>query len=247
MNTRQSIVVRNPRAEKLRARGLLSPARPLAPTGEALRRAQVAQRRRALGTPLTDALANDVFSSSTARSRALLWAAGCAVLIGGLIWLVGNTALAVGVASVAFLIAWFAFTGPGHNHSAKPMEIASAQAFDTFLQTRGTKLPNTAVAILQGIRGDLAALLAALPLGRSVGVFNPDEASMVHSLIARYLPDAVDPYLALTAPSAEQQDLLSRQLNLMAQMIRKLRAKLEDDHARRLIRNAQFLERRFHN
>jgi hypothetical protein len=95
-------------------------------------------------------------------------------------------------------------------------------------------------------------LLPDLPQLRASGALTGDDAFFVRQTVARYIPDALGPYLALSvegrarkpADGVDPERLLNEQLDLLAQKLATLSTLADDARLDTLRRNRAFLDRR---
>lgn len=159
----------------------------------------------------------------------------CAVVAGVALALTGVdlvlVAIAVPLACVAGYGAVSMVNRTAAHRSAKS-ELELAAAFDRLVEAAGTD-----VARLNRIRELLPGLICA-PL-------SADDAFFVRQAVARYIPDALAPYLALPqARRAEQQGLLDEQLKLVEDKLAALAQAADQAQLERLKQNRTFLERK---
>ena len=241
---------RDPRAEKLRARGMVGNASVRAqPGNEALRRARVARRQGALGVTLSEQVRKRVRAQPGTDSRlahpALAGAAFSASLAVVGFMVDGFIAMVV-LAAGGFVIGVFLLTLTNRNRGVRnaEAEIASADEFDVFVTARCTRLPDAAITSLGEMKTLFARLFPALRSVKAIGAFGVDDVFFIHQAVKRYLPDAIDPYLALPTPADSARLAMQEQLDLVTRKLRMLSDRLDDVHVQELLRNRNFLVRK---
>lgn len=225
-----------PRAERLRALGMVGAVAAPAPSVEALRRARASQRRMALGADLADTVAARTHVSRDAQRMA--WAPLLCVPAVATAGAVAADRIFLGV-SLALLcvVAWLLQHA---RRDADPV-LAYAAAFDTLVAAYATRLPETAAAELREIKTRLASLLPAL---HEHALANMDDAHVVRQAAVRYVPDALTLWSALGAPSATDNRVLHAQLALVRGSLDAIARRLDQAHGANLARHLVFVERR---
>ena len=241
---------RDPRAERLRARGVIGAAESRPEIGsEAARRARAGQRINAMGPGLKAAVSDKMRTRRDGgigplkiASVALLGAIGFGVVgfvASGFIAMV--LAAAIGFALTLQLCAFFMRQ---RRERAASDELESAEAFDKLLVKYTGRVPQEAIDTLMALKKSLAVVFADLAVARKSGVLADEDAFFAHELVRRYVPDAVDPFLAIKSPGADSVTAMQRQLTMLAERLRETEGRLDASHEQALIRNRKFLERR---
>jgi hypothetical protein len=159
----------------------------------------------------------------------------CAVVAGAALALTGADlvmlAVAVPLACVAGYGVVSALNAAAARRGAKN-ELELAAAFDRLVGASGTDNPR-----LERIKELLPGLICA-PL-------SADDAFFVRQAVARYIPDALAPYLALPpARRVEQAGLLDEQLKMVEDKLAALAQAADQAQLERLRQNRAFLERK---
>lgn len=178
--------------------------------------ASVSQAYRATVRPLPAGIV-----CAVAAGAALAWSGVDLVLV----------AIAVPLACVAGYGVVSMVNRTAARRSAKG-ELELAAAFDRLLEAAGTEVPrlNRIKALLPGL---ICVQLSA------------DDAFFVRQAVARYIPDALAPYLALPAARrAEQDGLLDGQLKMIEDKLAALAESAHQAQLERLRQNRSFLERK---
>lgn len=228
------------------------PKKPVA--AEALRRAARARDLQALGTPL----AAQVAARATAGNRRLRphlvgLALGCSSIV---LTLVGASLPVVALAAAAlygagYLVAQAYARRRGAVRIAPAVELAGR--FDAFVAQQIARLPEDANASLQRIKTLLARLLPVLSDPGTAAELTQEEAFFAREAVARYLPDAVGPFLAIPPDRAEvalgpdartPRSLLVEQLGMIERELARIDARLAAGRASELARNRELLDRR---
>lgn len=130
-------------------------------------------------------------------------------------------------------------------------ELDLAAAFDQLVEGAARELPEATLAQLNRIKALLTGLLAELPDLRESGTLSSDDAFFVRQVVARYVPDAVTPYLAMPAagrragaPAQSAERLLDEQLAMIEEKLAALGQRAQEAQLDRLRRNRSFLERK---
>ena len=98
----------------------------------------------------------------------------------------------------------------------------------------------------------LVRLLPELPQLRDSGALGGDDAFFVRQTVARYVPDALGPFLALSvegrtrkpADGNDAERLLNEQLDLLVQKLARLSTLADEARVETLRRNRTFLDRK---
>jgi hypothetical protein len=131
-------------------------------------------------------------------------------------------------------------------------EIELAAAFDRLVETAARDLPESTLERLRMIKTHLVQLLPDMPSLRESGALGGDDVFFVRQAIARYVPDALSPFLALSAeartrrspPGEDPEHLLNGQLDLLAQKFASLATRADEAQLETLRRNRTFLDRK---
>jgi len=123
-------------------------------------------------------------------------------------------------------------------------EFDTAEAFDALASKCIGLLPTEAQNALAELKRRLIPLLSDLALARSGGGLSDDDAFFVHELVRRYLPDALEPYLAIREHRSEADKVLVDQLTLLSQRLSDIVRSRDVAHEGQLVRNKSFLERK---
>lgn len=241
---------RDPRAEKLRASGMAgNPAPRVKADGEAMRRARLSRQQGALGTPLEERVRKQVRAQPGASVRVFHPALGgvaiaiCMAFAGFLAdGFIAMVVLGIGGFVVGVVILRLINSNRGVKNAGDA--LATAAEFDVFVASRAARLPVGAMASLNEMKSLFARLFPALHSTQAAGVFGVDDVFFVHQAVKRYLPDAIDPYLALQAPTDASLQAMQEQLDLVTRKLRVLSDQLDDVHVQELLRNRNFLVRK---
>jgi hypothetical protein len=241
---------RDPRAEKLRASGMVgSPAPRVKATGEAMRRARVSRQQGALGAPLEERVRKQVRSQPGTNVRVFHPAFGglaiafCMAFAGFMVdGFIAMVVLGVGGFVLGVLILRLMNINRGVQNAGEA--LATAAEFDAFVSSRAPRLPEGAMTSLNEMKSLFVRLFPALRSTQAAGVFGVDDVFFVHQAVKRYLPDAIDPYLALQAPTEAPLAAMQEQLDLVTRKLRVLSDRLDDVHVQELLRNRNFLVRK---
>ena len=248
--TDESKKYRDPRAEKLRARGMAGDSVARVQLGaEALRRARVAQRQSAMGLSLSERVRKQVRAQPGTDGRFVHPALGgtavaaCLAVIGFVID--GFIAMVV-LGAGGFVLGVMLLYWINRSRSVRGAheELASAAGFDEFVAARSARMPESAVASLREMRSLFARLFPALRSAQAIGAFGVDDVFFIHQSVKRYLPDAIDPFLALQTPAEPARQAMQEQLELVTRRLRVLSDRLDDVHVQELLRNRNFLVRK---
>jgi hypothetical protein len=150
----------------------------------------------------------------------------------------------------AYAVAQGTIGGVARRRASTVIELAGT--FDRLIESAARELPEAALARLTQIKTQLVRLLAEMPALRQSGIFAGDDEHFVRQAIARYVPDALTPYLALPAErrtrgaSAEEipERLLNEQLELLSRKLDSLVQRADEAQVERLRRNRTFLDRK---
>lgn len=131
-------------------------------------------------------------------------------------------------------------------------ELDLAAAFDRLVDSAARDLPEKALTLLKEIKAQLVRLLANLPQLRERGILTADDQFFVRQAVARYVPDAVGPYLSIPADRRvgggvsenDPEHLLSEQLELVLQKLRALVQRADEVNLDTLRKNRTFLSRK---
>ncbi|WP_432721331.1 hypothetical protein R0381_002536 [Jeongeupia wiesaeckerbachi] len=221
--------------------------KPRQPSGNAsLRKLLQAGQRQQLGQPLELSLRQKT-ASNTAIALTLLAAA---LLITALVlhrwfWL----ALATVPLLLALLSAWRRRSSK--QQSARLINPVAVQQLDALLATIASRLPDEALTHIARIKTQLHKLIPLL--AEPVTTIPMERAYFVQQLIARYLPDACQHYLAM-ADIASGAEAIARceagkaefvsQLALMLDQLEALSALIAEQRAEHLALHGAFLRNR---
>ena len=180
---------------------------------------------------------------------------GAALAVGATMALAGVEVFLVAIAvPVAWLLAYGAADGAVTTAARRQAreEIELADAFDRIVEASARDLPESALERLGRIKALLVRLLPDLPQLRDSGALAGDDAFFVRQTVARYVPDALGPYLALSpegrarksADGADPGRLLNEQLDLLAQKLAALSTLADEARLETLRRNRTFLDRK---
>lgn len=228
------------------------PRKPVA--AEALRRAALARDIQALGTPLaaqvaTRAAAGDRYLRPHLTGLALACAAMVLPLVGASPPVVAIVAATMYV--VGYAVARVYAQRRRSDRIAPAVELASQ--FDEFVAERVPRLPEDANASLQRIKALLARVLPALGDPDASASLTQEETFFAREAVARYLPDAVRPFLAIPADRADvavgpegqtPRAQLVEQLGMVERELARIDERLAVGKAAELARNRKLLERR---
>ena len=160
-------------------------------------------------------------------------------------------AIAVPVACLLAYGAAESAVGTAARRQAKD-EIELAGAYDRLVEASARDLPESALERLARIKALLVRLLPELPQLRDSGALAGDDAFFVRQTVARYVPDALGPFLALSvegrtrkpAGGDDAERLLNEQLDLLAQKLSALSTRADEARLETLRRNRTFLDRK---
>ena len=198
---------RDPRAEKLRASGMVGNPVPRVKAGsEAMRRARVSRRQGALGASLSESVRKKVRAQPGTDIQFLhpALAGGALSICMAIAGFVADGFIAMVVLGAAgFVLGVLVIRAMKGNRGIRDAgeALASAAEFDAFVAARGARLPDSATASLGEMKSLFARLFPALRSTQAVGALGADDVFFIHQSIKRYLPDAIDPYLALQTPT----------------------------------------------
>jgi len=188
--------------------------------------------------------------------------AGCVLAFGGLGLLFAGVIGTGWPLIVAGLYAAGALGWPSRPPAAAPepapppeMPIeALAAHLDGLIAGAGSRLPEAALASLQGIRATLDDLLPRLAALEYSSALSVEDSFEVQETLRRYLPDLLDGYLRLPPSFATGQPLddgrtaaqtLSDQLALLDESIRQIAHEAYEGDAEALVASGRTLERKF--
>jgi hypothetical protein len=131
-------------------------------------------------------------------------------------------------------------------------EIELATAFDRVVDAATRELPASTLERLRQIKSHLVRLLPDMPRLRDTGALGGDDVFFVRQAVARYVPDALKPYLALSAegralrtPAGDDPErMLNEQLELLTQKLAALTTRADEAQLDTLRRNRTFLDRK---
>lgn len=180
---------------------------------------------------------------------------GAALVVGAGMALAGAEIFLVAIAvPVACLVAYGAADGVVARAARRRArdEIELAGAFDRLVEGAARDLPDSTIEALSKMKTLLVRLLPDMPNLRDSGALTGDDVFFVRQAVARYVPDAISPYLALSAEgrarkSAAGDDperLLNEQLELLAQKLGALAQRADEAQLETLRRNRTFLDRK---
>jgi hypothetical protein len=229
------------------------PALPKKPVAtEALRRAALARDVQALGAPLAAQIERRAGGRSGGLQPHL---GGIALVAGALVpWLAGASLVVVAVAFAALYgVGYAAARSVARRRRSQRLApvVDLAGQFDRFVAAQATRLPPDAAASLHRIKALLARVLPAL--ADPGAALTQEEAAFAREAVARYLPDAVRPFLALPPDRAEvaagpeartPRALLVEQLEMVERELARIDERLAAARAGELARNRELIERR---
>lgn len=210
-------------------------------------------RAQALGASL-NAQVESRARAALPRSGGQLEAGLAAAALGAGLWLVG---LGWGSTAVGATLGYGLGLGLARAHRARRLRaswrdgLELAKQFDRLVAAWAPRLPEDALATLRELKRALAPLLPAL--SGPHGTLATDDAFFIRQAIVRYIPDAVNPFLALPADQVARQlpghdatptDLLLGQLALLGTRLREIGERQVLAQAGALARNKRFLERK---
>lgn len=225
-----------------------------------MRRAVRARDRQALGAPLAaqlraaamrrTGLPKDGVTSSPHLAGAALGVSALALPLAGASLLA--TAAAV---PVLYVVGFLVARSQRRKRALRSMdeELFVADAFDVFVAAHASRLPAEAAESLRSIKAALGRVLPRLQTTESRAALHADDLFFLTQVPSRYLPDAVEPFLALPADATatavaghdkSPRELLLDQLSIVGQTLDRIEEKLHRAEADRLARNRTLLERR---
>lgn len=180
---------------------------------------------------------------------------GAALAVGAAMAFAGAEVFLVAIAvPAAWLLAYGAADGAATSAARRQAreEIELASAFDRLVDASARELPESARERLGRIKALLVRLLPELPQLRESGALAGDDAFFVRQTVVRYVPDALGPFLALSAEgrsrkTADGDDpvrLLDEQLDLLASKLAALSTLADKARLDTLRRNRAFLDRK---
>lgn len=221
-----------PRTREGIVKALLRPPQP-APLGTS------AQRRVRLDASAEERVAASVRQSYRGTVRPLPAGVVCAVVAGAALALSGVELVLIAMAVPLACVAGYGVVSMAKRtaaHRSAKSELELAAAFDRLVESAG-ELPASALERLNRIKALLPVLLCAQLPG--------DDAFFVRQAVARYLPDAISPYLALPAARRmEQESLLDEQLQMVEDKLAALAGSADQARLERLKQNRTFLQRK---
>lgn len=180
---------------------------------------------------------------------------GAALGVGGAMALAGAEIFVIAIAVPLACLLAYGVTDSTVTTAARRRlkdEIDLATAFDRVIEGAARDIPESTLERLRQIKALLVRLLADMPNLRDSGALGGDDIFFVRQAIARYVPDALGPYLALSAegrarksPSGEDPErLLNEQLDLLETKLASLTQRADDAQLETLRRNRTFLDRK---
>lgn len=159
----------------------------------------------------------------------------CAAIAGAALALTGVDLVLVAIAVPLACVAGYgvvSIVNRAAAHRGAKSELELAAAFDRLVGAVATDVPR-----LNRIKELLPGLICA--------ELSADDAFFVRQAVARYIPDALAPYLALPAARrAEQEGLLDEQLGMIENKLAALAETADQAQLERLRQNRSFLERK---
>jgi len=168
----------------------------------------------------------------------------------------GASVLVAAIAAAALYVAGYlvarAYTRRRRSERIAPA-VELAGKFDEFVAERAPRLPEDANASLQRIKTLLARVLPALGDPDASAALTQEETFFAHEAVARYLPDAVGPFLAIAPDRVDSalgseartpRALLVEQLGMVERELTRIDGRLAAGRAAQLARNRALLERR---
>jgi hypothetical protein len=223
-------------------------------SAEAVRRATLARDIQAIGMPLASQLATRA-GTADRRLRPHFAGLGLACAAASLA-LIGASLPVIGIAGGALYVVGY---GAMRRHTRRRRSERDAPAvelagkFDEFVAAQTPRLPEAANASLQRIKTLLARVLPALGDPHASVALTQEETYFAREAISRYLPDAVQPFLALAPDRADAavgpdarspRVLLLEQLAMVERELARIDERLAAATAEELARNKKLLERR---
>ena len=236
---------RNPRAERLRAQGMIGLGRSGKGSAEVLRRAELAYKRLFVESDYRSSLRRHLRQRSQG-GRTPLWAwSGTLVAGAGFVAALTGPDIAIGVCATVLVLALPILFAQIHNRRIAATQEAMdvARDFDAFLSARAHRIPVEIRLKLERLGEDLSVLLSDLR-ERDRLVLDGDDVRFVRIIVSEHLVNVIDPYLALRQPTALHETLMSTQVDRLHREVRGLLAKVESARAQRLVQGARFLERK---
>jgi hypothetical protein len=180
---------------------------------------------------------------------------GAALGVGGAMALAGIEILAIVIAvPLACLLAYGVTDGTVTTAARRRAreEIDLAAAFDRVVEGAAREIPESTLDRLRQIKALLVRLLADMPNLRDSGALGGDDVFFVRQAIARYVPDALGPYLALSIEGRmrksdsgdDPERLLNEQLELLMHKLASLAKRADEAQLETLRRNRTFLDRK---
>jgi hypothetical protein len=196
-------------------------------------------RRVRLDASAEERVAASVSQAYRATVRPLPAGIVCAAVAGAALALTGSDLVLVAIAVPLACVAGYGVASMVNRTAARSSaksELELAAAFDRLVEAAG-ELPASALERLKRVKELLPGLICA-PLPA-------DDAFFVRQAVARYLPDALAPYLALPAARrAGQEGLLDGQLKMIEDKLAALAETAHQAQLERLRQNRSFLERK---
>lgn len=224
-----------------------------------MRRAERARDRQALGAPLAVQLRSVAAGEPIENSARLVLSPH---VVGAIL---GATALALPLAGAPlaavaaagpalYLVGYLVARARRRRRALQSMEaeLEVAAAFDAFVDAHSPRLPADAADSLQRIKAALARVLPRVQSAHARAALSTEDVFFLTQAVSRYLPDAVEPFLALPPDRIEQQlaghskaphELLIDQLAIVEREFARIEESLFGAEADRLARNRALLER----
>lgn len=223
-------------------------------SAEAVRRATLAWDIQAIGAPLASQVATRA-GPADRKLRPHIAGLGLACAAAPLA-LMGSSLPVIGIAGAALYVVGYVATR--HYTRRRRSELIApavelAGKFDEFVAAQLPRLPEEANASLQRIKALLGRVLPALGDPHASAALTQEETFFARAAVARYLPDAVRPFLALppdrvdaaAGPGAKTpKTLLLEQLAMVERELARIDERLAAGTAEELARNKKLLERR---
>jgi hypothetical protein len=180
---------------------------------------------------------------------------GAAVGVGGAMALFGMEIFLIAIAvPLACLLAYGVADSTVATAARRRVreEIDLAATFDRVVEGAAREVPESTLERLRQIKTHLVRLLADMPNLRDSGALGGDDVFFVRQAIARYVPDALGPYLALSIEGRmrksdsgdDPERLLNEQLELLMHKLASLAKRADEAQLETLRRNRTFLDRK---